>query len=526
MTFLPIVTRELLVASRRPLTFRIRRNAAVLGAAATLIYLVGHAGRPSGTELLGWLGAMAFVCTAISGVFLTADSISQERREGTLGLLFLTGLRGYDVIFGKLLVTGLNALMALGAILPILAFAWILGGVGLGEFWRLALALLNTLWVSLAIGMLCSACHRSQKGALTTTFLVVGIWIFGLGLLHSHLHAIGGHALSKSFCRISPMVSETFAWDQRYRTDPDAFPESLQHAHWGGWIILIVGCVLVPRVQMTPAAAGKIVDSSTSHLKLSTFGSKWNFVGKRLSSELLDDNPVFALLATTPSEANWVWLPVALSVLVVVGNILLKGPPALPIGFGFLSSGGMGPTATTLLVTGILASAKMIYAWHACDFFAAGRRQQALESLLTTPLSNRTLLNGLHRAQRKKFAVPMTVLGITLTVGTLFQTAVAAAGPAGAFSTAGLWGAWLYTMITLPIDLSAISWLGILLSLRDARPEWAFARTVGFVVVLPLVFFFLPSALVTGAILGYAQNRLRQPIRQILEGNPQSASRR
>ena len=28
----------------------------------------------------------------------TADSLSAEKREGTLGLLFLTDLRGYDVV--------------------------------------------------------------------------------------------------------------------------------------------------------------------------------------------------------------------------------------------------------------------------------------------------------------------------------------------------------------------------------------------------------------------------------------------
>ncbi|HQU46125.1 MAG TPA: hypothetical protein PK867_25150, partial [Pirellulales bacterium] len=40
---------------------------------------------------------------------LTADCISSERREGTLGLLFLTDLRGHDVVLGKLVVAGLGA---------------------------------------------------------------------------------------------------------------------------------------------------------------------------------------------------------------------------------------------------------------------------------------------------------------------------------------------------------------------------------------------------------------------------------
>ena len=49
-------------------------------------------------EVFGWAG---FVGSAIAGLVLTADCISQERREGTLGLLFLTDLRGPDVALGN-----------------------------------------------------------------------------------------------------------------------------------------------------------------------------------------------------------------------------------------------------------------------------------------------------------------------------------------------------------------------------------------------------------------------------------------
>jgi hypothetical protein len=59
----------------------------------------------------------------------TADCISSEKREGTLGLLFLTDLKGYSVILGKMLATSLNSFYALTAIFPVLAIPLLLGGI-------------------------------------------------------------------------------------------------------------------------------------------------------------------------------------------------------------------------------------------------------------------------------------------------------------------------------------------------------------------------------------------------------------
>src|SRR5207247_5618088 len=81
----------------------------------------------------------AVVYCLLRGVGLTADCLSEEKREGTLGLLFLTDVRGYDVVFGKLVATSLNALYGVLAIVPVLAVPLLMGGVAAGEFGRIAL---------------------------------------------------------------------------------------------------------------------------------------------------------------------------------------------------------------------------------------------------------------------------------------------------------------------------------------------------------------------------------------------------
>ena len=90
-------------------------------------------------EVLAWL---AFPFVVLEGLRHTADSLSQEKREGTLGLLFLTDLKGFDVVLGKFFALSLTSFYALIALIPALAIPVLLGGVTGAEFWRLVLALM------------------------------------------------------------------------------------------------------------------------------------------------------------------------------------------------------------------------------------------------------------------------------------------------------------------------------------------------------------------------------------------------
>src|SRR5687767_6177989 len=111
MTLLPVIVRELRSQSRQPATYWLRLVAAgaVFGAFVLLLLrlarenvvfavagAVGIGGANPfsefGAVLFGLLNATIFVCNAFLAPLLTADCISREQREGTLGLLFLTKL--------------------------------------------------------------------------------------------------------------------------------------------------------------------------------------------------------------------------------------------------------------------------------------------------------------------------------------------------------------------------------------------------------------------------------------------------
>ena len=156
MTFLPIVDRELRVLARRTSTAWIRFYAA-LGILLVWLLLVGGARNTAPAALAQRLfiafGVLALGFCLLAGIFLTADCLSEEKREGTLGLLFLTDLRGYDVVLGKLIATSVHAVYGLLAIFPVLALPLLMGGVTVGEFWRVVLVFV-TLLLSLGLGML------------------------------------------------------------------------------------------------------------------------------------------------------------------------------------------------------------------------------------------------------------------------------------------------------------------------------------------------------------------------------------
>jgi ABC-type transport system involved in multi-copper enzyme maturation permease subunit len=155
MPFLPIVERELRVAARRRATYWLRLFAVLAAVTVwfTLLIAVRHSMGSVERALMLFhsVGVLALAASLVAGVFLTADSLSEERREGTLGLLFLTDLRGHDVVLGKLIATSLHAFYALLAILPLLAAPLLMGGVTGAEFWRVTLVLITSLFLSLLV---------------------------------------------------------------------------------------------------------------------------------------------------------------------------------------------------------------------------------------------------------------------------------------------------------------------------------------------------------------------------------------
>src|SRR5687767_3908705 len=124
MPFLPIVEREMRVAARKPKLYRWRTLGVFLGVllVACQLFYFANKNTPTNNQGLQIFITFAVMCalfTLALGPFLTSDSISSEKREGTLGLLFLTSLKGYDVVLGKLAASAITGVYSLLGMLPV-----------------------------------------------------------------------------------------------------------------------------------------------------------------------------------------------------------------------------------------------------------------------------------------------------------------------------------------------------------------------------------------------------------------------
>lgn len=137
-------------------------------------------GAQVGRELFLVLNITAYYVIWLGVPLLVADAISREKREGTLGLLFLTSLQAVDVVLGKGLILSWRALGLLLAGLPVLILPFLFGGVS----WRHAVFMLGThllsLVTALAAGLTASSLSKRFVRAVLSGLLLsaVGSLVF------------------------------------------------------------------------------------------------------------------------------------------------------------------------------------------------------------------------------------------------------------------------------------------------------------------------------------------------------------
>jgi ABC-type transport system involved in multi-copper enzyme maturation permease subunit len=183
----PVIVRELREESRRPINARLR----LLAAGAVFITLLGQwatgaINEGEGSELFCILNSVLCATIWLLVPFMTADCISRERREGTLGLLFLTPLSNTGIILGKVLTHALRAYGLLLAVFPLMLICFMLGGLS----WMEAAAALcmnsTAIILALSAGLLascrCEQWNRAMIASLLFAAALLFLYTLNLGL--------------------------------------------------------------------------------------------------------------------------------------------------------------------------------------------------------------------------------------------------------------------------------------------------------------------------------------------------------
>src|SRR5688572_25968149 len=309
MTFLPVVDRELRVAARQRTAYWMR----VGGAAAGLllcgwIMLIPSFRSPQklGIVLFHTVAVATFCYSVLAGLLRTSDCLSEEKREGTLGLLFLTDLKGYDIVFGKLAATSVNGFYAMLAVFPVMAISLLAGGVGIEEFWRVVLVAINNLFFSLAVGMFCSAISRDERKAIS---LAIGLMVLitgGLPLIGTITAEAYNRTPSPLWFIPSPGYAAFMSFDttQRGITTFNYFYQSVATVHAMAWLLLWLSSRIVPRTWQD-----KVESRGTNRRRQfwSDIAYGTALARARVRKLMLDINPMYWLAGRDRMKVVTVW---------------------------------------------------------------------------------------------------------------------------------------------------------------------------------------------------------------------------
>ena len=453
MNFLPIAERELRVAARKRSTFWIRLYAALLTLiiAAAMLFIFSKAGGPmpnKGQILFLILAWMAFAYAFAAGVFLTADSLSEEKREGTLGLLFLTDLRGYDVVLGKLAATSLHAVYGVVAIFPILAISLMLGGLLASAFWTALLAILNMLFVSLAAGMLASTFARDALPAMNITVALLSALVGLPYLVDAGMAYWNGTKFAVqtgAAATLHPFLIVTVGIRGSYWL-------SLLLSHAAGWFCLALAACRVPRHwQEQPV-----------RIKTAKTGSAARSAGE---AERRSDEPIIWLASRSKRFRLWILLPV-FGAATLISLLVDTGPASMTIVLGIANFIGL-----------------LLFLWmtaHATRFFGDGVRTGAFELILCTPLPPAAIVRGQWIAYMRTFAVPLMFLIAVEQILTSMQWA-----GSGIAENAYAIASQINSAVTSITTAAALGWFGMWMGLRSRKPHMAVIKTFVLVFIVP-----------------------------------------
>jgi len=463
MTLLPIVARELRVAARRRETYWTRLSlviAAIFMGGVIFVFTVGFPTNLTGRVIFQCLAGLLFLYCLVYGRRATADSISFEKREGTLGLLFLTDLKGHDVVLGKLAATSTRGFYGLIAVFPVLAVPLLLGGITNGEFWRMVLVLVNTFLFSLAVGIFGSALSRDFRHAMGANLALLVICM-GLGpAVGFALDYFSGLFIPGLFFSCTA-YSFYLCSEAQYALQAKNFWWSLGVTHGLTWFLIVLASWVVPRAwHDQPASERKGMWRG--------FWQRWKYgpISNKsaVRQQLLNENPFYWLASRVTRKTAHVW------------TFLFLMAVWWLVGWAVSGSVWFDPSVAILTVLMLNCTFKIWITIEAGQQLAEDKRAGAFELLLTVPLKVQEILRGQLLALRRQFALPLVVV----IFAELLLMALVSRHPneyAASF--------WLAGMTMLLLDIIALTCVGMATALTAKSHNHATFSSVTRVLGLP-----------------------------------------
>jgi hypothetical protein len=382
-------------------------------------------------------------------------------------------LRGYDVVLGKLVATSMNSMYGLLAILPVLALPLLLGGVDPQAVWRMGLALLDTLFLSLSAGMFVSALCRNERKAMFGTLLFLLLLTVGLPATRFILTELFNRPRAPGPDWLL-LASPAYVFGQATASLGSFAPNRNENFVLSAvtiqglaWMLLALASGLLPRTWHEKPS-GAVAVRWRERWQVWTQGAESLRCGTRRC--LLEVNPFLWLAGRDRFKTDLVWAFLGLMGVLWFWGWIVAGKDWLSLEVGL----GTAVVLHTML--------KCWLASEACRRFVEDRRGGALEVLLSTPLEVEEILRGQLLALRRQFGSPiLTVLmGDLLLMVVAIKDSSASSGDRREELTL-----WLAAMFTLLADVYTLSWVGMWQGLNARSVNRATLSTIFWVLVFP-----------------------------------------
>lgn len=478
---LPIVQREMQVAARWRTTYGFRALAAGVGILIAAVAWLDSEMMNTTVNGQSLLWPVAFIGGSAAiwqGCIRASRSLSEERANGTLGLLFLTPLKFKDVVLGKFASASLLALQMAVVLAPVMTVTMLLGGVSFGEVARASLWVGNVTFFFICVSLLISSFTASEMSA-TSLALVFAVGVTFLSALELEMTP---SVFAGSQMLVSPLSALHGIKDSVYLGNPLTYWPGIVVGQSVGWFCLWITALSLKSNWHKPDVFPQLA-----------------FFWTRRAPPVKKRGPAKVLGSHGPLE--WLILrnvyPSAPLVIVIICLLL-----SLPIGHSDMMQ-IMAFFAVSIMIFGVVI--------HSALAVARAKKAGMLELLAVTPISDIQIVAGQVRGLCKLFLGPSL---IALAWFAFFLPWRYAFFNEYDYYQSRFWTQVYYTA-TLPLTLWAAAYTGIWMALKSKGPVMAVTRNVALSLLFPWI-LPIPAPLYLFILGNIARQSVRTEFRSLL----------
>jgi ABC-type transport system involved in multi-copper enzyme maturation permease subunit len=433
----------------------------------------------NGDRLFEALFVFQIIAIHVMTPALVCSAITNEKERNTLGILLLTRLGPWRILFEKLCSRLLPVLTCVLLSVPILALSYSLGGLS----WNpLVNGLILLLLTSVQIGcmtLMCSSFFRTMTGAFIASYLiqlVLAFCVFATGMIN--MRAMRRGFVETSFFEDAVLgLSGYSVW----YGDGNSSPAELLLSK-SRWIVLsALTFFVLARVFLVRRASVKSKSRVMAFFKLLDRFFVW-------SNQLTGGITLVGDVGSLPEDKPIAWREVTKKSL-GTARYLFRVFLALeiPTAFFCVAASGMGNfrgeyNRLAGLSCGLWALSSLIVMIKAAGLIASERSSETLDVLLTTPLTAKEIVSQKCAGLRRVLFV--TSLPLLTAIG---FSAYMKGFPRSEAAIYTVWG-----ILQVVVYLQLIAWASIWVGMRmKTQTRSIFAAMTVFVIVMatPYILF-------------------------------------